>query len=161
MGERKDMRIEWFGIAEASARDARGAMTLVGVDQNIIVAPTLPMTVPRSFVLLIDDEGETPPVGTGGTLEFMAEAPSGRPVLAIGAQRLQVGEKQWPNLPGGIKLGFEVPLSVNEYGTHKMRVRVTFDDGTTLEQEKSVYVVPDDGRLAEAEASAAEVVAQG
>jgi hypothetical protein len=136
------MRIEWLGIAEAAARDERGAITLVGVDQNVIVAPSLPVTKERTFLLIADDEGISLAPGSKLTLDVSVTAPSGKVVVAAGAQEVPVGEKRYPDLPGGLKLGGDLRLQITEYGTYSIHVSLTVTaSGEVLTADKSIHVV--------------------
>jgi hypothetical protein len=54
------LRVEWLGLAEGSTQDARGALALVGVNQNVIQAPSLPHTMKEVFVLYVGTMMETP-----------------------------------------------------------------------------------------------------
>ena len=134
------MKMEWILLAEGLGQDAKGAITAIGLNQNILAAPSLPATTKRAVVahLVADDE----PLETGDkiTLRFSVTSPSGQVVAAQTAQAT-VGPVLWPDLPAISDLPVDMVLTFNEYGTHRFEVAVQTTGGEELEGQIDFYVV--------------------
>jgi hypothetical protein len=132
--------MEWILLAEGLGQDAKGAITAIGLNQNILAAPSLPATTKRAVVahLVADDE----PLETGDkiTLRFSVTSPSGQVVAAQTAQAT-VGPVLWPNLPATSDLPVDMVLTFNEYGTHRFEVAVQTTGGDELEGHIDFHVV--------------------
>src|SRR5262245_7170339 len=93
------LRVEWLGLAEGVTQDARGALALVGVNQNVIQAPSLPHTVKEVFVLyVVDNEGDTLTEGTDVTVDFRVESPSGT-ILTAARSAAKLSQKSFSAIP--------------------------------------------------------------
>jgi hypothetical protein len=134
------VKIEWVLLAEGLGQDAKGAITALGLNQNILAAPSLPSTTKRAVIahLAADDE----PLETGDkiTLRFSVTSPSGQVIAAQTAQAT-VGTVPWPDLPVTSDLPVEMLLTFNEYGTHRFEVAVQTTGGEELKGQIDFYVV--------------------
>lgn len=136
------LRVEWLGLAEGSTQDARGALALVGVNQNVIQAPSLPHTVKEVFVLYVaDDEGDTLTEGTEVTVDFRVESPNGV-ILSAARSAAKLSQKSFSAI-AAVHLQFvaESLLRFEEYGTYTIRCAVETTDGHSASEEKRLYVI--------------------
>lgn len=136
------LRFEWLGLSEASVEDGRGVTALVGLNQNVVVAFELPAVTRRSVVVILVDEGEpTLEPGSDLTLEMSVEGPDERRLMSA-TQTIQVGERTWPDIPGGINIAAQVQMSLTKYGTYQIRCVVTPEgDREGVHASKELYVV--------------------
>ena len=75
------------------------------------------------------------------TLMISAEGPDSQTIMST-TQRIQVGERRWPEIPGGINLTAQLQLSVTNYGKYVVRCAVTQENqGDGIEATKEFYVV--------------------
>lgn len=134
--------IEWLGIVEGHAEDARGAPTFVGVNRNVIIAPELPtQRNPLLVVLIEEDVDETLDPGSTVRLTFSVEDPDGVSIFTTTSSG-HTGEKQWPDIPASFSLILQAPLSFEAYGTYTIRCvaqHASWDEPLTA--EKRLFVV--------------------
>jgi hypothetical protein len=136
------LRVEWLGLAEGVTQDARGALALVGVNQNVIQAPSLPHTIKEVFVLyVVDDEGDTLIEGTDVTVDFRVESPSGA-ILTAARSAAKLSQKSVSAIPA-VHLQFiaESLLRFEEYGIYAVRCTVETTDQQSVSEEKRLYVI--------------------
>lgn len=127
------MRVRWFGMAEASAYDGRGVITVIGVGQNVVFTPALPTAVRRSLVFDVELQGVEAPATFLAT--FSIESPSGVPIMAQ-TQEGELGPPRFPDLPTAVLLEVTVTFGAREYGTYKIRAEFVTDAGAvTADQE--------------------------
>jgi hypothetical protein len=128
-------------LAEGFGHDAKGAITAIGVNQSVVIAPTLPATTKRALLVhLSDDEGLLRP-GTKLHFSIAVYNPSGRALLAQSGQ-IALGEKPWPDLPATVDIPAEFTLTTNEYGEHSITAQVQFDGTEAIESSIPLHVVP-------------------
>jgi hypothetical protein len=136
------LRVEWLGVAEGSTQDARGALALVGVNQNVIQAPILPHTMKEVIVLYVaDDDGDTLTEGTDVTVDFRVESPNGT-ILSAARSAAKLSQKSFLAIPA-VQLQFvaESLLRFEEYGTYTIRCTVETADRQSASEEKRLYVI--------------------
>ena len=143
------LAIDWLGIAEGSASDARGAVTLVGVGQTVVIAPSLPHKEARAvMVVVLDDDGSVlvdPDSPVALTLEI--RSPSDKLLLAT-TQTFSTRQAINPAaIPEGVPTrGFQLVMSLNleftEYGPHTIKVSISVADNDSVERIRRLYVVP-------------------
>lgn len=116
------MRFEWVLQAEATAMDARGALTAIGIEQNVSVVEQLPALMSRSIIacLAIDAEDE----GTSVKLQAELVRPSGDSETVF-TGILNLGPKPWPDLPGRAVIQMPIAFEAREVGTHTVNVEAS------------------------------------
>jgi hypothetical protein len=142
---------DWLGIAEGSTNDARGALTLVGVGQNVMAAVEFPHREQRVLIVTVLDEDGTD-LGQDATfgMTFDITAPSGR-VLIANHQTLTTAQASNPagippDIPArGIQLVWNLNLEVTEYGPHTVRVEIEIPGQEPLSRTRKIYVVAPPG----------------
>jgi hypothetical protein len=134
------MKIEWILLAEGLGQDAKGAITAIGLNQNVLVAQTLPASTKRAIVAhLIACEG-TPSPGDAISLRFGVSNPDGQVIAAQTAQAI-VGPSLWPDLHPGLDFPVELVLTFHQYGVHKFELAVQAPEGPEIKKQLDFYVV--------------------
>jgi hypothetical protein len=135
------MKVDWIILAEGLGTDAKGAVTAIGVDQSVLMAPELPTRTKRAILVrLVESEGDDLTPGTTLRFTMSATSPSGK-VLSAQTGEVQLGPKLFTELPGTVTLPAEVQLLVSEYGTHTVGVVVEQPRGDDLSASTPLYVV--------------------
>jgi hypothetical protein len=134
------MRFEWLGIAEASAVDARGAVALIGLNQNIEIASVVPAMVRRTvMVYAVDDPDEDRPPGSTIHVTIGIASPSGE--TARQEFELVTQPKNFPELPGAIQVATEFVFRAPEHGTYRVSAVIEPSAEERLEREIEFHVV--------------------
>lgn len=131
------LEVAWFGMAEASAIDSRGAMTLVGINQNVVVAETLPALRKRVLVLHLRDSEEPEQLLVPGarlTVKMWVNGPDESEIFRQTAT-VDIGEKRWADIPGGANVTTEMQLNIEAYGRYRIHCEVAVQG----QDELSVY----------------------
>ncbi len=141
------LSFDWLGIAEGSANDTRGALTLVGVGQNVLVAPRFPHREQRVLVVtLLDEDGTELLPNVALTLNITITTPAGTILLANRQTLTAQGAINPAGIPRdvparGLQVVMATGLEVNEYGAHVLRATVTPPSGHELVRTRNLYVV--------------------
>lgn len=117
------MKVEWILIADGIGQDSRGAVTAIAINQNVIIAPTLPDVAKRAVVAHITEAPGVIKRGDKINVSFRVISPSGD-ILAAQSGQVTVGQIIFPDLPVTTDLPMEFSMSLSEYGTHKIEIRV-------------------------------------
>ncbi len=126
-------------LAEGFGQDAKGAVTAIGLNQSILVTPSLPASTKRAVLVhLVDEEGSVRPRGKLH-FSFAVHSPSGRVLLAQSGQ-LAVGEKVWKDLPASVDIPAEFTFTAYEYGVHRIVAQIQYDDADSVECSVPLYV---------------------
>jgi hypothetical protein len=132
------MKIEWIFLAEGFGTAANGVVTAIGVNQNLIVAPALPITTKRAVLAhLVAEEGTLANAELGVSAKVLG--PTGQ-VIAAQTAPATIGSPLWPDLPITFDLFAEFPLRLADYGTYVVEVEVTRPDGSTAKGHANFYV---------------------
>jgi hypothetical protein len=142
---------DWLGIAEGGANDARGALTLVGVGQNVMTAAQFPHREQRVLVVtVLDEEGTELGQNAAFGMTLNITAPSGR-VLIANHQTLSTDQASNPaglppDIPArGFQLVMNMNLEVTEYGPHSVHVEIEIPGKEPLSRTRKIYVVAPPG----------------
>jgi hypothetical protein len=133
------VKLDWMLLAEGFGQDAKGAITAIGVNQNVVLAPSLPITTKRAVLVHIVDEAGSLKPGGKVHFSFSVHSPSGQVLLAQSGQ-LAVGEKVWQDLPASVDLPAEFTLTAYEYGVHRITAQINYDDIDGVEYSIPLYV---------------------
>lgn len=136
------MEVEWFGMAENAAEDGRGALALIGVNQNVFRPPTLPATVKRALIILLQGEEGDPQEGSL-SVRMEAVGPSDN-VLWATSESGQMETPKEPSLPVGVQVVTNVQIQVTERGPVSFRSYIEFGS-QHLEGRKLLYVAEPPG----------------
>lgn len=135
------MKMVWVILAEGIAQDARNAISLIGVQQNIQPAPELPVTTKRAVLANVEFGEDAPTNGQKYTVRFTVTSPSGHIILAQGGQGAYSGSP-WKEVNAGISVMGEFPLTLTEYGRHVVSVDVESDSHGAVRGTADLHVVP-------------------
>jgi hypothetical protein len=134
------MKIEWVILAEGFGSASNGAVTAIGVNQNLIIAPSLPVTTKRGIMvhLVADDDSLA-----DAELELAVSIlnPSGKTLVAQ-ASSMRTAVPQWPDLPVTFDIFAEFPLRLSEYGSYTIDISVSAPHGEQATGTTSLHVRP-------------------
>jgi hypothetical protein len=132
------MKIEWIILAEGFGSASNGAVTAIGVNQNLIVTPNLPVMTKRAIMVHLGaDDGSFTDSELGLAVKVLS--PSGE-VVAAQTSSMKTGAPPWPDLPVTFDVFAEFPMRLAEYGTYVTDVGITAPDGTPAKAQASFYV---------------------
>jgi hypothetical protein len=133
------MKLEWILLAEGIGQDARGAITMIGLNQNVLVAPALPALTKRALMAhLVDDDQ---PLKEGDVINFKLKAVSPTDeVISVQSGQGVIAPTIWPDLPHMLDFPMEMILNCQEYGTYRIEFEMKFPDGKTSQETVSLYV---------------------
>jgi hypothetical protein len=132
------MKIEWLILAEGLGTAANGAVTAIGVNQNLVVTPTLPVMTKRAVLAHLAAEDDTL-ANTELGVSTKVLGPAGQ-VLAAQTASAKTGTPLWTDLPITFDLFAEFPLRLADYGTYVVEVEVTGPDGSAAKSRANFYV---------------------
>jgi hypothetical protein len=134
------MRIEWLGVAEAAVADARGAMTLVGVNQNVTLAKELPVRLNRAVVVLAVDDSPADDAAGEVRISLTLRSPEGDE-LAKQETALEVTGKRFADLPGSIQLTLDLQAEASSFGTYVVECALEANDSEPVTATRELYVL--------------------
>jgi len=117
------MNIGWVLLAEGVTLDARGAVTAVGLSQNIFPAASLPVITKRALVTHVVEEPGIIQSNSNFTISIQVKDPRDNVIVAQTAA-VAIGHVPWPLLPAVTDLPLELALNLSEYGTYRFDVQV-------------------------------------
>ena len=133
------MKIEWIILAEGLGTASNGAVTAIGVNQNLIVTPSLPATTKRAILAHVTaDEGTLAGFEFGVSITVLG--PSGQAIVTQTGMA-KAGTPLRPDLPVSVDVFTEFPVTLQEYGTHVVQVRVSALDGAEEMGGVNFYVL--------------------
>src|ERR1039458_4139438 len=120
-------------MAEGATEDARQALTLVAVNQNAIVTPTLPSLQKRFFVLMLSNVSDAGAPGANIGVVFAITGPDDK-VLLVQHATAALPEPASSAIPEtGGQMIFQAGLGIEEYGAYVARCTLTLPNGAKLE----------------------------
>jgi hypothetical protein len=139
------VKLDWVIVAEGLGTDAKGAVTAIGVDQAVLIAPEVPTTTKRAIIArLVEDEETALTAGTTIQFSLAIRSPSGK-VLSAQSGGATIGAKLFPELPGSVVIPAEVGIAANEYGTYDIEVTASAPGMDEVSGTVPLYVVPPRG----------------
>jgi hypothetical protein len=134
-----------LALAEGAVNDARGALTLVGVNQRVLAPSALPFMIKQRLVLILSDEipGSTGDFGhvPGGTISIQVLDPTGSITFSANEEIKVQANKRWLDLPLVVNLIMEVDINGNSWGVYVIEVKYTPTDSDELMHRLPLYVV--------------------
>jgi hypothetical protein len=134
------MRLEYALIAEGIGQDARGAFTLIAVDQVIVVAPTLPTPVSRVLAIRGIEEAHEFENATV-TMQLTVLSPSGETISATSGMG-PLGPRLFDDVPGMFNANSIFSFLAAEYGRYEVRASVATSTGSELTVSSAIYIRP-------------------
>jgi hypothetical protein len=155
------MKCDIFVLAEGVTNDARGALTLVGVNQRAVSVNSLPFHVIQKVVIGFTDESpESPGLFLDGTpsgdLSIRVQDPTGNSQFAIN-QSFQIPNPLKPqaDLPQFSYIVADVVISGDLPGTYIAEVSYRCISGEVEIRKFPLYIVPSVASTSNSEASPA------
>jgi len=141
------MKCDLFVLAEGVTNDARGALTLVGINQRVISPAALPFRATFKAVVGITDEIDGPDgpdfeVLPDGELRVRVIDPSGTSQFAVSQIFKMPQEKPQDKIPTVVNIIADVVVSGDSYGTYSADIAYRFADGEEESRRFYIYVVP-------------------
>jgi hypothetical protein len=133
------MKLEWMLLAEGLGQDSRGAVTAIGLNQNVLLTPTLPVQTKRAIVLHLVDDQSAIKSGDKLVLRVSFVSPSGKVINAITSQA-NLTPGPWLDLPFTIDVPAEMMLLCSEYGTYEINAEVELSAEETIGSQVALYV---------------------
>lgn len=132
------MKLKYVVLAEGMAQDARGALTVLGLNQNVQVVTELPVPTKRAIIAYLD---MTDAEFTDGpfAITFSVISPSGKTVMANSSQGT-FQPHPW-KIPPTVTVMGEFSFPVDELGEYELRVSVRSDKDDGAEGRVGLYVV--------------------
>jgi hypothetical protein len=127
-------------LAEGLGQDSRGAITVIGVNQNVFETPSLPGITKRAVLVHLVDDDRDPKIGDQLNFRVRVVSPSEEVINAQGAQ-VAVGPPRWPNLPLSIDFPIEIVMNCPEYGPYRIELDAQFPEGVTFKGSVILYVM--------------------
>jgi len=133
------MKLEWIILAEGFGTASNGAVTAIGINQHIIVSPTLPMTTKRGVLAhFIDAEPDI--AGKELEVSLTVSDPNGKAILANTLPARLSPVPQWPGIPPGVDFFLEIPLRLSEYGAYEITFSVQLPEAEPVSGRVPFYV---------------------
>lgn len=140
------LKIDWFGLAEGAASDARGMLTLVGFAPLVQVHPELPSGTELTVVLVLHDDEDPEPTLTEGSaigLNVRVLGPDGAAIVGM-EQAAPLGPKRYDEVPGQLIMVLGARLQFTQYGRHVAEVTVRVPNkNRELTGTRELYVLPE------------------
>lgn len=138
------LELEWLGIAEGAVFDSRKALSLVGINQNIVRVGTLPAQWQTTIIVMAADDSDDAADGTvSGTLSIEIKDPSNETVSST-KNKLVVDRPQ-KEVPGSVVAAALVGLQLSQLGRYSVTAELTPDagGGSPSKRHKYIYVISD------------------
>jgi hypothetical protein len=132
------MKIEWIIIAEGLGSASNGAMTVIGINQNLVVTQSAPVITKRAVIAhLVTHDGSLADKELGVSIKVLA--PAGQ-VLAAQTVPAKTGTPLWADMQVTFDIFAEFPLRLPDYGDYTFAVEVTGPSGETVTGQTYLYV---------------------
>lgn len=123
-------------LAEGATNDARGSLTLVGVNPTVFVAEELPAQFVPVFVVNVIDGNEAKPEsltpGAKVSARIEVQGPDGE-VLFVAPLRQVVSPQPSPDVPPRMQVLAQVPFTASKPGPYRFSARIEAHDDSESE----------------------------
>ena len=153
------MKCDIFVLVEGAANDARGALTLVGVNQRAISVDSLPFRITQKVVIGFTDESpgspgifsdETP----SGDLSINVQDPAGKSQFTINQTfKIPRPPKPRPDVPQFSYIVADVVISGASHGIYTAEVSYRCVSGEVESRKFILYIVPFPSSISDSAAS--------
>src|ERR1700728_4346746 len=138
------MKLEWIILAEGLGQDAKAAVTVIGIGQNMLLSPTLPALTKRAILAHFvengsDDAGSAVKAGDQLVFSVRVTSPSGKVITAMNTPAT-LAPKVWPDLPASIDMPAEMVFTCPEYGRYEISVDASLPSGDAIGGSIDFYV---------------------
>lgn len=133
------MELEWIILAEGFGTNSNGAVTAIGINQRVVIAPTLPATTKRGVIAHFSTDEELA-IGKEIEVSVSVTDPAGNPVVVITAPVQPNPIPRWPGVPAGVDIFLEIPLRLATYGEYEVTLSLTSPGGEKVTGNVPLYV---------------------
>lgn len=136
------LNFEWFGVAEAVARDSRGARVVVGLDMNVTIAPRLPTQIRRVLIAIVrdTDAGEAILPGKELVVDISITGPSGETLVKTQLSGPPATSRH-QGIPAAVSFETELQFTASEYGTYVAHCDLKTSTGEEISATKKIHVL--------------------
>lgn len=137
------LRLQWLSIAEGAVFDSRRALSLVGIDQNVLYQDKFPIQWQTNIIVLAsedaDDLSESP---DSGSISIEIRDPSDARISATASKI--VLERKHKELPGSFVAVALVGIQLTRQGRYRIVAELTPDGSTEPSSvlSKDIFVLP-------------------
>lgn len=133
------MNLDWIILAEGFGTASNGAVTAIGINQPVVIAPVLPITTKRGVMAhFVDVKSEL--AGQELEVTLTVSDAAGNAILAQTAPARMNSVQQWPDLPNGLDIFLEVPLRLPRHGAYEIALSVRLPEGESVTGRVPFYV---------------------
>jgi hypothetical protein len=133
------MNLDWIILAEGFGTASNGAVTVIGINQQVIITPSLPITTKRGVLAhFVDSSAELAGQELDVTLSVTDSA--GKTLLTQTAPARMNATPPWPDLPSGVDVFLEIPLRLSEYGSYEISLSLKPPSGDPIIGRVPFYV---------------------
>jgi hypothetical protein len=129
------MKIEWIILAEGAVNDSRGALTAVGLNQNVFAPTSLPASTKRALIIHLVDVEPSSTIA----LNFSVKDPDGT-IIAAQSNTMNVGDAKFQDLPLTTDVVVEAMFAFKTSGTHLVDVEIASADLVSDSKAIEIYV---------------------
>jgi hypothetical protein len=134
------VNLDWIILAEGFGTASNGAVTAIGVNQQVIITPSLPITTKRGVLAHFVDSNGTVAGGRELEVTLTVTDPSGKTLLTQTAPVRTNADRPWPELPSGVDVVLEIPLRLSEYGSYEISLSLKPPSGEPIRGHVPFYV---------------------
>lgn len=142
------MKCDIFALAEGVTNDARGALTLVGLNQRAISVDSLPFRITQKVVIGFTDESSQSP-GTisdetpSGDLSIDVQDPAGKSQFNLNQSfKIPRVPKPRPDVPQFSYIVADVVISGESHGIYTAEVSYRCVTGEVESRKFTLYILP-------------------
>ena len=135
------MKISWVVLAEGITQDAKGAFSLIGLNQNIVFVDSLPSQTKRALLAHLESAvSEGADDLSPATFTFTVKSPSGA-IISAQTGQIQSGEFPFKDLPATADIPFEAMIPIGETGEYLLGFQIRYSTGRVEEASSSLFVL--------------------
>jgi hypothetical protein len=137
------LQIEWLGIAEGAVFDSRRALTLVGINQNLLYIDDFPSSWQTTIVVMAAEDGENlPDSPSSGSISIEIKDPTNGRVSSTSIKA--VFERRHKDLPGSVVAVALVNFQLTRHGRYRISAELTPDGSTEPSSvlHRDIFVMP-------------------
>jgi hypothetical protein len=137
------LHLEWLGIVEGAVFDSRRALTLVGINQNVLYIDDFPTPWQTNIVVMGADDVEDHSAGSNsGTISIEIRDPSDGRISSTSNK--VVLERVHKEIPGSVVAVALVGLQLTRHGRYRITAELKPDKETELSSvlHRDIFVMP-------------------
>ncbi len=129
-------------LAEGAATDARGNLTLVGVNPQLFIADNFPVQFTPFLIVALKDDDEILVPGRTISATVEATGPDGEVLFVFPLLRQTIAPSPYPALKPRVQVVGQVPFTASKAGDYTVSARITVSgDVETLAEVSAARTV--------------------